>query len=62
MFFFSAHNGGNTKEANYQMAEGAASQIVDIFEGRPFNRVVNPEIFPAFQKRLEAILGKKSKL
>jgi D-3-phosphoglycerate dehydrogenase len=51
------HTAGVTSEARRHMAEQAAEQIVGVLKGGRPPRLVNPEIWPAYRARCEAILG-----
>lgn len=51
------HIAGGTFSATAQMAEYAATQFIDIFDGRPPPRPINPEVLPRFQDRFCEILG-----
>jgi D-3-phosphoglycerate dehydrogenase len=51
------HIAGLTEEALYGMAEGAARQWVSIFRGEVPPRLVNPEAWPRYARRFEAIFG-----
>jgi D-3-phosphoglycerate dehydrogenase len=51
------HIGGVTREARQNMAAIAAEQVVTILKGERPPRLVNPEVWPAYRKRFEQILG-----
>lgn len=51
------HHAGITTEANRNMSVGAAEQWIDILRGKRPPRLVNPEVWPAYQGRFERILG-----
>lgn len=53
----SQHTAGVTRESREQMGRIAAQQILDVLDGKPATRVLNPEVWPAFAKRFEAIMG-----
>ncbi len=53
----SQHTAGVTRESREQMGRIAARQILDILDGKPASRVLNPEVWPAFAKRFEGIMG-----
>jgi D-3-phosphoglycerate dehydrogenase len=53
----SQHTAGVTRESREQMGRIAAQQILDILDGKPAARVLNPEVWPAFAKRFEAVMG-----
>ena len=45
------HTAGVTQEARRQMAVGAAEQILGLLRGDPPPRLINPEAWPAWQRR-----------
>ena len=51
------HVAGCTADSLENMAQYAASQLLDLFEGKPPLRPVNPEVLPLFEKRFKTILG-----
>jgi D-3-phosphoglycerate dehydrogenase / 2-oxoglutarate reductase len=51
------HTAGVTHEARRNMAGIAAEQIVTLLRGKRPPRLVNPEVWPAYQNRFERILG-----
>ena len=51
------HTAGVTFEARRNMAAQAAEQIVGLLQGGRPPRLVNPEAWPAYRTRFEAILG-----
>lgn len=51
------HTAGVTHEARRNMATIAAGQIFELLAGRRPPRLVNPEVWPAFQARFQAIAG-----
>lgn len=51
------HTAGVTHEARRNMALFAAEQIVGILKGGRPPRLINPEAWPAYAKRFEAIMG-----
>ena len=53
----SPHTAGVTHESRYQVATYAGEQLLDIFAGRRPPRLLNPEIWPVFQKRYKALFG-----
>jgi D-3-phosphoglycerate dehydrogenase len=53
----SFHTAGVTHEARRNMAAIAAEQIVGTLKGGHPPRLVNPEVWPAYAARFEAILG-----
>ena len=50
------HTAGVTPEARRSMWALAAEQIVGIFKGGRPPRLINPEVWPAYAKRFEAIM------
>jgi D-3-phosphoglycerate dehydrogenase len=55
----SPHLAGMTVEAMRDMAVAAAQQWITILEGAAPPRIVNPEVWPRYAERFEAILGFK---
>jgi D-3-phosphoglycerate dehydrogenase len=55
----SPHIAGVTKEARANMGKFAAEQLIHAFDGKRPPRVVNPEVWPVYQKRYEAAFGKR---
>lgn len=53
------HHAGITQEANYNMSAGGADQWIAILRGKRPPRLVNPEVWPAYQDRFERILGQR---
>ena len=53
----SYHTAGVTHEARRNMAAIAAEQIVGTLKGARPPRLVNPEVWPAYAARFEAVLG-----
>lgn len=53
----SYHTAGVTPEARRNTWAMAAEQIVGIFNGGRPPRLVNPEVWPAYAKRFEAVMG-----
>lgn len=51
------HNAGMTWENWLKMAQGAATQWVQILNGERPPRLVNPEVWPHYAERFEAIMG-----
>jgi D-3-phosphoglycerate dehydrogenase len=51
------HTAGVTIEARRNMAAQAAEQIVALLAGARPPRLVNPEAWPAYRARFEAIMG-----
>ena len=48
------HTAGITEDSRARVATFAAEQLFDIFEGRDPPRPINPEVLPAFRRRLAA--------
>ncbi len=53
----SPHTAGVTHEARARMGTIAAEQVLAVLDGKRPPRLVNPEVWPAYVKRFEAILG-----
>jgi D-3-phosphoglycerate dehydrogenase len=53
----SFHTAGVTHEARRTMAAIAAEQIVGTLKGGRPPRLINPEVWPAYAARFEAVLG-----
>jgi D-3-phosphoglycerate dehydrogenase len=51
------HTAGVTHEARRSMATFAAEQIVGVLKGGRPPRLINPEAWPAYAARFEAVLG-----
>jgi len=51
------HTAGVTPEARRAMASYAAEQIVTVLHGEHPPRLVNPEVWPLYRQRFEAIIG-----
>jgi D-3-phosphoglycerate dehydrogenase len=51
------HTAGVTNEARRNMAMFAAEQIIGILKGGRPPRLINPEVWPAYSKRFEALMG-----
>jgi len=51
------HVAGCTADSLENMAQYAASQLLDLLDGKPPLRPVNPEVLPLFEKRFKTILG-----
>jgi D-3-phosphoglycerate dehydrogenase len=56
----SFHTAGVTHEARRRMAAIAAEQIVDVLRGERPLRLVNPEVWPAYVARFNAIFGQNA--
>jgi D-3-phosphoglycerate dehydrogenase len=54
------HTAGVTYEARRNMATFAAEQIVGILKGGRPPRLINPEVWPAYAKRFEAVMGSRA--
>jgi D-3-phosphoglycerate dehydrogenase len=53
----SFHTAGVSREARRNMAAIAAEQIVGVLKGGRPPRLVNPEVWPAYAARFEAVMG-----
>ena len=53
----SPHTAGVTRESRANIAKIAAEQMLDILDGRPAARVLNPAVWPAFAARFERTFG-----
>ena len=53
----SAHNAGVTEESRRNTAAIGAEQLMGLFDGKRPPRLLNPEVWPAYAKRFERILG-----
>ena len=53
----SIHIAGVTLRAYRQCAEGAALQWIDILRGKRPPRLVNPEVWPEYQRRYKRVIG-----
>lgn len=51
------HNAGMTAESILEMVTATAHQWIDIFHGKVPARLVNPEVWPRYSDRFEALLG-----
>ncbi|MDH3661221.1 MAG: 3-phosphoglycerate dehydrogenase [Alphaproteobacteria bacterium] len=54
----SPHTAGVTVDSRATMARYAATQLIDLFDGKPPARPLNPEVSKRYRKRFAAILGK----
>jgi D-3-phosphoglycerate dehydrogenase / 2-oxoglutarate reductase len=52
-----AHTAGVTREARANIGKIAAEQMLDALDGKPVNRVVNPQVWPDYAKRFERAFG-----
>jgi D-3-phosphoglycerate dehydrogenase len=55
--FATFHTAGVTHEARRNVAAIGAEQILQLLAGQRPSRLVNPEVWPAFEKRRDALLG-----
>ncbi len=53
----SPHIAGTTREARLNIATLAARQLLDVLDGKPPERLLNPRAWPAFAKRFERAFG-----
>lgn len=53
----SPHTAGITAEALREMSAGAARQWIDLLAGRAPPRLANPEAWPLYARRFEALMG-----
>jgi D-3-phosphoglycerate dehydrogenase / 2-oxoglutarate reductase len=53
----SPHIAGSTVEARENMGRIAADQVLQILDGKKPPRLINPEVWPAYRKRFEQIMG-----
>jgi D-3-phosphoglycerate dehydrogenase len=53
----SPHTAGVTREARANMGKFAAEQLVMILDGKRPPRIINPDVWPAYQKRFERTFG-----
>ena len=53
----SPHTAGVTREARANMGKFAAEQMLDVLDGKPAPRMVNPDVWPAYAKRFERAFG-----
>ena len=53
----SPHTAGNTRQSRHNIAKIAAEQMLDILDGKRPPRLLNPEVWPAYQVRFQKILG-----
>ncbi|HUB94728.1 MAG TPA: NAD(P)-dependent oxidoreductase [Stellaceae bacterium] len=51
------HAAGATKQARTNLAKIAAEQILDILDGKRPPRILNPDVWPHFQRRFESTFG-----
>ena len=53
----SPHTAGVTRESRANIARIAAEQMLDILDGKPPSRVLNPAVWPAYAARFAANFG-----
>ena len=53
----SPHTAGITRQSRHNIAKIAAEQMLDILDGKRPPRLLNPEVWPAYQDRFQRILG-----
>jgi D-3-phosphoglycerate dehydrogenase len=53
----SQHTAGVTREARDNIARYAAEQMLDVLDGKPPSRVLNPQVWPAYAARFERTFG-----
>lgn len=53
----SPHVAGGTYDSLANMARYAATQLIDIFDGKPAPRPINPQVLPEFNKRLYKVIS-----
>jgi D-3-phosphoglycerate dehydrogenase len=53
----SPHTAGITRQSRYNIAKIAAEQMLDILDGKRPPRLLNPEVWPAYQDRFQRIMG-----
>jgi len=53
----SPHTAGITRQSRHNIAKIAAEQMLDILDGKRPPRLLNPEVWPVYQDRFQAILG-----
>jgi D-3-phosphoglycerate dehydrogenase len=53
----SPHTAGVTHEARQNIAQIAAEQILDILDGKPPTRLLNPEVWPRYAARFQQTFG-----
>jgi D-3-phosphoglycerate dehydrogenase len=51
------HTAGVSHEGRRNIAQIAAEQIKDVINARRPSRLVNPEVWPVYAQRFEALLG-----
>ncbi len=53
----SPHTAGITRQSRHNIAKIAAEQMLDILDGKRPPRLLNPEVWPAYQDRFQRVLG-----
>lgn len=53
----SPHNAGITRQSRHNIARIAAEQLIDMLDGKRPPRLLNPEVWPVYQRRFHEILG-----
>ena len=53
----SPHTAGITRQSRHNIAKIAAEQMLDILDGKRPPRLLNPEVWPAYQDRFQRIMG-----
>jgi D-3-phosphoglycerate dehydrogenase len=53
----SPHTAGITRQSRHNIARIAAEQMIDILDGKRPPRLLNPEVWPAYQARFQVLLG-----
>lgn len=53
----SPHLAGVTREARINVARMAAHQVIDVLDGKAADRICNPDVWPHYSRRFEAIFG-----
>jgi D-3-phosphoglycerate dehydrogenase len=51
------HMAGVTYEARAKMGQIAAEQMLDALDGKPVDRIINPQVLPDYAKRFEKLFG-----
>jgi D-3-phosphoglycerate dehydrogenase / 2-oxoglutarate reductase len=53
----SPHTAGVTRETRHNMGKIAAAQVIDAIDGKPIERIVNPDVWTRYARRFERLLG-----
>jgi D-3-phosphoglycerate dehydrogenase len=53
----SPHTAGVTRESRANIARIAAEQLLDLLDGKPARRILNPEVWPAYAARFAGLFG-----